>query len=79
MISIARMDGGTAMAKLRPCPFCGGKAISHYIPPHRHFIADMPDYDGSGFVECCVCTAVLSAATEEDAIKAWNRRTHETD
>jgi hypothetical protein len=22
--------------KLKPCPFCGGKAIMEIVPPHKH-------------------------------------------
>lgn len=62
------------MPELKPCPFCGGQAFSYHIPPHKHFLVDFPDHTGSGYVECGLCTAVLSAETEEAAIEAWNRR-----
>lgn len=59
---------------LKPCPFCGGKPISSYIPPHEHHIVDLPPYEGSGCVECPDCECAVVARTEEEAIEKWNRR-----
>lgn len=61
--------------KLKPCPFCGGKANIIVVEPHKHFLAKfMPDYEGGAFVECSGCTCALSAESREEAIEAWNRR-----
>lgn len=60
--------------KLKPCPFCGGKAFSYYIKPHKHSLVGMPDYNGNGFVECSGCSVALCGETEEQAIENWNRR-----
>lgn len=63
------------MEKLKPCPFCGGKANIVVVEPHTHEIAIfMPDYEGGAFVECNDCTCAISAKTKEMAIEAWNRR-----
>ncbi len=59
---------------LKPCPFCGGMPISSYIPPHEHYLVDMPPYEGSGCVECPDCECAVVAKTEEEAIEKWNRR-----
>ena len=32
--------------ELKPCPFCGGKAVIEVIEPHRHIICKMPVYKG---------------------------------
>lgn len=64
---------------LKPCPFCGGKAIVEEIPPHKHIIADMPDCDGETYIECTVCGCCIGADTTEKAIEKWNRRKNETD
>ena len=60
--------------KLKPCPFCGGKAIMEIVPPHKHFIANMPDYGGGAFIECLGCSCGIAAETEDEAIAAWNQR-----
>ena len=60
--------------KLKPCPFCNGKAFSYYIKPHKHGLVGMPDYNGGGFVECSSCGVALSGETEEQAKEKWNRR-----
>jgi len=56
------------MDKLKPCPFCGGKAIieKDVLGPNRLFI-----YRG----ECALCSSRTGDYTEyEEAIKAWNTR-----
>jgi Lar family restriction alleviation protein len=55
--------------KLKPCPFCGGKA----------------DFDGDEedeivWVFCEDCRAEINAhSTKKEAIKAWNRRARWTE
>lgn len=65
------------MIELKPCPFCGGEAISYKIEPHSHTLVDMPDYAGSGFAECTACGCCLSDDNEEKAVEKWNRRVTE--
>lgn len=60
--------------ELKPCPFCGSKAIIRVIDPHTHIFSDMPDCDGSTFIECANCTCVISGGTRQEAAEAWNRR-----
>ena len=59
---------------LKPCPFCGSAPIVDYIPPHDHFIVDLPRYEGAGVVECPVCEVGMMARTLEAVIEKWNRR-----
>ena len=48
------------MEKLKPCPFCGGKAIwEHY---------------GRWFVECEKCGATISADSQQGVFDLWNER-----
>lgn len=61
-----------AMIELKPCPFCGGEARTGYA---------IHDYNRWG-VRCTKCSATVEVEewrgeldTEENAIKAWNRRT----
>ncbi|WP_027406179.1 Lar family restriction alleviation protein [Anaerovibrio sp. RM50] len=69
------------MTELKPCPFCGAKALIDIIPAHRHSewlrkqIPDLPDCEGEAFVECTGCTAMVAGDTPEKAIAEWNRRT----
>ena len=67
--------------ELKPCPFCGGKAVivvnySERLPTHR--------------VKCVVCNAQMGThhvcydgrgtrffQNDEEAINAWNRRVTE--
>jgi len=68
----------TPEGELKPCPFCGGKAIMDYIEPHTHserLAKIMPDYKGGHFIECTGCTCALSFGNDRNAaIAAWNRR-----
>ena len=62
------------MDKLKPCPFCGGKAeLGHTIKESA--------YGNTSFVFCTNCSAngkmirVSSKySSDERAIEAWNRR-----
>lgn len=60
------------MEELKPCPFCGRSAdISEKF---------IPDLDGelypAYFPHCVICDANMNSEfeTEQEAIKAWNRR-----
>lgn len=49
------------MDKLKPCPFCGGKALL---------------WDICNVVKCTLCgVETITYETEEEAIEVWNRRT----
>lgn len=61
------------MEKLKPCPFCGSNKVKMYSES---------DKDIHGFIHLCVgfddaMVKVESRlfSTDEEAIKAWNRRT----
>lgn len=70
-----KKEGRTKMDEVKPCPFCGGKALADCnYGKHGFFV----------FVSCQVCGARSKcfAASNlkpnefwEQAIKAWNRRT----
>ena len=74
------------MAKLKPCPFCGGKP--YLETNHRAFIKAKTTK--VAFVRCRNCEARTqrfeleafgctsrSSAANEKAIEAWNRRVEE--
>lgn len=52
--------------KLKPCPFCGGKA--QVIQSYRHY------KEGKCAIRCVVCGNGTLLMTEEAATKAWNKR-----
>ncbi|MER9685885.1 Lar family restriction alleviation protein [Mesorhizobium sp. M0139] len=54
----------TSDTQLLPCPHCGGEALGHghSYPPEQ------------GDVQCYDCGGAMIAATEDEAIAAWNRR-----
>lgn len=61
------------MAKLKPCPFCGGTHVDvwhqYWVLPKRHDFA----------VHCYDCHFGLARKnTEAEAIEAWNRRVGDT-
>lgn len=60
--------------ELKPCPFCGKPATMYTIEPHKHMSIPLPDYGGGTFIECTGCTCAMSAETEAEAVKSWNRR-----
>ena len=56
------------MAKLLPCPFCGGNAY-HHIKRMIHINKDRY------VVKCTKCNAIMEYRNKQSAIPAWNRRT----
>ena len=58
-------EGVTAMAELKPCPFCGGEA---YLADQRHVFCRV-------YVTClnCDCRTAFWGDVPQ-AIEAWNRR-----
>lgn len=51
---------------IKPCPFCGGKAI------HDHFLEE---YFKIYVIKCKSCDASTTACiSRKQAIEAWNRR-----
>lgn len=63
------MDG-----KLKPCPFCGGKAIRHDIEARED-----ADNAGASYIECTGCGACtqLHFDRKENLVDSWNRRNAE--
>lgn len=61
--------------KLKPCPFCGGKAA---VIKHT-FIGYGEDYYQPVCLDCNASKADYRYRTEEDAINAWNRRAIEAE
>ena len=59
----------TINEKLKPCPFCGGKANIHQNEIDKRFYIDCakPNVRRNHAV-------ILSAKTEHTAITRWNRR-----
>lgn len=58
--------------ELKPCPFCGGKAVIEVIEPHRHIICKMPVYKGGAFIECTECGCAISGETETGWNACWD-------
>lgn len=52
--------------ELKPCPFCGSKAITYQVEGQHYVSCENAD--------CIVCVDMNSFASEDDAIAAWNRR-----
>lgn len=54
--------------ELKPCPFCGGKAVIHESIIGRYYIMC------SVSKICTVIPSTLVYSNPNDAIEAWNRR-----
>lgn len=61
------------MIELKKCPFCGSKAE---IIVDKAFNAETGEgvSEPMCFVWCTECSALVSGATKNDAIREWNRR-----
>ena len=58
--------------ELKPCPFCGGRAIVFHDGAHY---ADTGEDAGELWVVGCTkCDAMVGKDTVTEAIAAWNRR-----
>lgn len=68
------------MEKLKPCPFCGGKARIRDLYDVVDWTDDDEPITKRRFVcecsddKCLVSPVTDSFDTEEDAIEAWSRR-----
>ena len=58
------------MDKLKPCPFCGGKARIIAFDPFDGYQGRCTVYK----VGCTKCFASINDPDEDKAIEAWNRR-----
>lgn len=60
--------------ELKPCPFCGGEAVTHgCIELENEQLRGI--YGGKVGVHCSVCkVATLPFDDETQAVVAWNRR-----
>ena len=59
------------MAELKPCPFCGGKAVIYFMK--RHWFTKLNQYC---YIVCNNCHAMtFRRNTLEEAINSWNIRT----
>lgn len=56
--------------KLKPCPFCGGKANFRIVRVGE----DSYKYRLSCSNPKCFCSSSLSYSTREEAVNAWNNR-----
>lgn len=63
------------MEKLKPCPFCGGKAVLKQIPIGQ----DFPYYVQCDNMKCLINSSTCCRATPEEAIEIWNHRPGEAD
>lgn len=52
--------------ELKPCPFCGGKAIKSAF--------SWGNIDDEYTIQCTVCGIRTTVSKLEEAIKLWNRR-----
>ena len=59
------------MTELKPCPFCGfGMPLIYQYDPFDGYQGNLTRYK----IVCGNCSAKINRSTEEQAIKAWNRR-----
>lgn len=63
--------------ELKPCPFCGSEAELVYTVDNNHSPYVRCMYGAWLTPKCMGCQYPWNFKTEEDAIKAWNRRTGE--
>ncbi len=60
--------------KLKPCPFCGSEG---YVYKSEGFGGDMDYYPRCRTENCIGNNGWVKFETEQEAIKAWNRRPNE--
>ena len=64
--------------KLKPCPFCGGKATIRQITPVSGSLASRETGYGGYFAMCCYCmTTSNNYSTAEICAEHWNMRTND--
>jgi len=63
------------MNKLKPCPFCGGKAELIIVPGYFN-----QGLSSSGWLVKCLagCCNQMPYGSDHDAVEAWNRRAEKT-
>ena len=59
---------------LELCPFCGGEAYYHRGNDNIDADEMKANTNAVHFIMCSECSALVAAATEEEAFAAWNRR-----
>lgn len=61
------------MEELKPCPFCGSKAILRKVATGRNR-SGYEYYIRCGNIHCPVYVHTLNRNTEDEAVEAWNMR-----
>ena len=69
-------ERGDGMSRvLKPCPFCGGKAVLKETYKYIGLGKSIPQYYVKcGNSECCLYVATCNRDTEEEAVEIWNMR-----
>ena len=66
---------GRSSGRIKPCPFCGGKAQLEFVSPREDVDDDEADDTSGVAVECTECEASTPALNDNiSAIETWNRR-----
>lgn len=61
------------MEDLKPCPFCGSKAILRKVATGRNR-SGYEYYVRCGNIHCPVYVNTCNRDTEDEAVEIWNRR-----
>ena len=61
------------MTIIKPCPFCGAAATAFNDVTFHGETGEILG-EKMWFVWCTECSALVSGATEDEAIAEWNRR-----
>lgn len=74
------------MTKLKPCPFCGGRAVMHHVSAESMLKAEMMRKAVPPMIRCEECGAIVSfddaphaGMTLAGAERLWNARAAEED
>lgn len=60
--------------EILPCPHCGNQPHTEHVPPHKHYLLNLPPAPDTWVIECRCGAGMCGHDSYEELLARWNRR-----